>query len=151
MSITTFVCRHRVAFVPFFRSEGNLAFFWLEVSKLLFSSCQYVLSDVVSREHVNYEPNLPFVSRYKSSLSRPSNSSDKRFKLVHVAGLYIDGTRTRKAADKSFPSFETGHTSTSGFFNAIIAAPRHEMAVVDNVLFAGLKLLQIVSKYCQNG
>jgi hypothetical protein len=56
MSITTFACRHRVAFVPFFKSEGNLAFFWLEVSKLLFSSCQYVLCDVVSREHVNYEP-----------------------------------------------------------------------------------------------
>jgi len=74
------------------------------------------------------------------SLSRASNSSNERFKFLHIAGLDIDRPRACKAADKPFTRLETGHTSTASLLNAVIAAPCHEMAVVDYVLLTGLKI-----------
>lgn len=86
--------------------------------------------------------------------SASGTSPNKCLEHVHVACLDIHRAGPGESADQAFTSLHTVHgaadgatkgTTTSscgsGPLNAVIATPGYQVAVVNNVLFAGLQLL----------
>lgn len=71
-------------------------------------------------------------------------STDVGIELVLVSGLDVDGTRSGKPANQAFARLETAHGAAPGLLDLVVTAPRDEVAVVDNVLFARLQLQESV-------
>ena len=69
-----------------------------------------------------------------------SPGPDESVKLIHVASLHVDRTRSSEATYKALAGLETAHSTAACFLNPVIAAPGNEMAIVNNVLLTGLEL-----------
>ena len=61
-------------------------------------------------------------------------------KVVQVPRLNVDRAWPCKATNQAFAALHARHTATAGLLNGVLAVPCHQMAVVDDVLFALLKL-----------
>lgn len=68
------------------------------------------------------------------------HASHPSSKVVQVSRLDIHRARTGEATDHTFASFHAGQPSTPSSLDRIFAVPSDEMAIVDNVLLALLKL-----------
>jgi hypothetical protein len=63
--------------------------------------------------------------------------ADVVIKLVPVARLYVDFARAREAANQTFARLQGVHGAAHSF-DTVVAGPRDEMTVIDNVLFTRL-------------
>ena len=61
-------------------------------------------------------------------------------KLLLVPGLNKDTSRTCKSTDEAFAGLHAAHGTAASLLDLVVAAPGHEMAVVDNVRLTGLEL-----------
>lgn len=69
-----------------------------------------------------------------------ATGADVRVKLVHIPRLHIDSTRPSEAAHQALSRLQAAHGTTASFFNLIVAAPGHEVPVVNNMLLTRLEL-----------
>ena len=61
--------------------------------------------------------------------------------LLGVPSLHEDRPRARKLADQAFPAADAGNDASARHtLHHVLAVPGHEVAVVDDVLFAFHKL-----------
>jgi len=65
---------------------------------------------------------------------------DVILELGFVPRLDVNTARSSEATDQAFARFQATHGTAAGLFDFVVAAPSDEMAVVDNVRFAGLEI-----------
>lgn len=88
---------------------------------------------------------LPVSSSSSSSgLSLRQDTSRPLSKMCCVPGLHEHSTRSREFADEAFRSgYIRDDASGSDALHNVLCVPSHEVAVVDDVLFARLELLPV--------